>query len=255
MLFAEAFNELLQPEETASFFLNIVHHFFSYESGVVYPTGIGRPPLATRAVDHQTERQIARLLTQEWLENFRRDLRPTEIVTQGEKSHIAVPLVFGSDMPAYAILVCSAGMWKGPEKDIIRVLGRAAGAALGRIYQARRIEEERDYAKAIFFSIVSAIINVDAHGVIYESNAAAQDLLSGDGTILGKHYRDLFGFTSTDPIRECLEKGIARQHIDAPGRDGILWGLTASPLKIGARASGAIVGFRDLSREIPKILR
>lgn len=248
-LFAEAFNELLRPEETASFFLNIAHHFFSYRAGVVYPTGISRVPLAGRALDPQIEREITKRLTEEWMEKFSRELRPAEVGNPLEdgSTFLAVPLVFGADLLAYAVLVFAPGSSNLRDRDIVRVLGRAAGSALGRIYQSRQIEEERDYARAIFFSIVSAIINIDSHGIIFEANGSAQKILGS--TIVGQHYRDLFGFTSIDPIRECLEKGIARQHVDVPAKTGIIWGLTASPLIIGERMAGAIVGFRNLSAD------
>lgn len=249
-LFAEAFNELLQPEETASFFLNIVHHFFPYRAGVVYPLGMARMPLAERSLNFEVEKEISRHLTEEWLQQFRHELRPIEIPKAkgdfDETTYVAVPLVFGGDLLAYAILVCQTATWSGEEKDIVRVLGRAAGAALGRIYQARRIEEERDYAKAIFSSVVSAFINVDLNGKIYEANAAARGLLGEN--IVGHYYKDLFKFSGIDPIGACLQNRLPQQHVDARSNAGTIWGITVSPLIIAERMSGVIAGFRDITK-------
>jgi len=210
-------------------------------------------PLAERSLGHEVEREISRQLTEEWLQKFKHELRPIDIPkAKGDDdkiTYVAVPLVFGIDLLAYAILVCEISSWSKEKKDIVRVLGRAAGAALGRINQARRIEEERDYAKAIFSSVVSAFINVDMNGKICEANAAARTLLGE--SVIGHFYKDLFKFSDVDPIGACLHNRIPQQHVDARSESAKTWGITVSPLIVGEseRMSGVIAGFRDITKD------
>lgn len=246
-IFADAFNQLLTPEDSGGFFLNVAHHFINYTSGVVIPIDNPSVSLARRGVGFSDERTLSDAMTAEKIDEMRRKLRIMVLPgpSGGKSVRVAVPFVFGGDLLACAVLLYDCPPLKEDDADILRVLGRAVGSALGRIYQAQKIEAERDYAEAIFHSIVSPIINVDTRGVIVNANEAAR-LALGEN-VIGRSYAPCFNFASYDPISDCLRTGLAQQHVDAPSRDGVMWGLTVSPLMVSRKLAGAIAGFRDIT--------
>ncbi|MEK8023417.1 MAG: PAS domain-containing protein [Candidatus Hydrogenedentota bacterium] len=247
-IFAEAFNQLIAPEDTGAFFLNVAHHFLNFRTALVLSLGSPAVTLARRGIDSAEEQAMAGSMTAEHIEEMRHKVRLKVLPAPAgvENSiRIAVPFVYGGDLVAFAVLQYDRPTLGDDDSDILRVLGRAAGSALGRIIQAQKIEAERDYAEAIFHSMVSPIINVDTRGVIVKANEAALQTLGAD--IIGRPYGESFGFMSFDPVGECLRSGIAQHRVDAASRNGVLWGLTVSPLTVARKTIGVIAGFRDLS--------